>query len=231
MAISTSAKQFISSPVSQKVVNDIYTGRIVFSTATTRSMLADNYKPRAITLYDVREAPFFDHYRLRVPKYGAILEFLNFACLLTTFVLALSSVSPSCSIYCLLTFVAPDPEKMTFWEVVFIVFAAAFTLEEYTASTEHGWIIYIANARSFVSFLRPANFLQMWNVFDTSFVVVFLCYIGLRIKGLAYGDLQASDMAFNVLACGACILFPRLAFFAVSNNVVVLYVCVSSIAE
>lgn len=29
---------------------------------------------------------------------------------------------------------------------------------------------------------------QMWNVFDTSFVVVFLAYLGFRIKGLAYGD-------------------------------------------
>lgn len=36
------------------------------------------------------------------------------------------------------------------------------------------------------------------------------------------GHTEYSDMAFDVLACGACILFPRLAFFAVSNNVVVL---------
>ncbi|KAJ7127115.1 receptor-activated Ca2+-permeable cation channel [Mycena epipterygia] len=192
MAISTQAKQFISSPVSQKVVNDIYTGRIVFSTATNRSMLADNYKPKAITIYDYRDAPFLDHYRLRVPKYGAILEFLNFAFLLITFTLCLSN---------------QDPEKFTFWEGVFVVFAAAFTLEEYTAAQEHGWIIYIAN---------------MWNVFDTSFVFVFLCYMGMRVKGLAHGDLASSDMAFDVLACGACILFPRLAFFAVSNNVIVL---------
>ncbi|KAJ6494659.1 receptor-activated Ca2+-permeable cation channel [Mycena vitilis] len=192
MAISTQAKHFISSPVSQTVINDIYNGRIVFSTATTRSMLADNYKPRAISIYDCRDAPILDHYRLRVPRYGAILEFLNFACLLVTFVLCLSN---------------QDPAKLTLWEVVFIVFATAFTLEEYTASTEHGWIIYIAN---------------MWNVFDTSFVLVFLCYVGLRIKGFSHGDLAASDMSFDVLACGACILFPRLAFFAVSNNVVVL---------
>ncbi|KAJ7494620.1 receptor-activated Ca2+-permeable cation channel [Mycena galericulata] len=192
MAISTQAKQFISSPVSQRVVNDIYSGRIVFSTAATRSMLADNYKPRGITIYDVSQSPLLDHYRLRVPKYGAILEFLNFACLLITFVLCLSN---------------KDPERLTPWEVVFIVFAAAFVLEEYTASTEHGWIIYIAN---------------IWNAFDTSFCFVFLCYIAMRIKGLAHGDLAASTMAFEVLACGACILFPRLAFFAVSNNVVVL---------
>ena len=58
--------------------------------ASTHSVLADNYKPRAIEMYDYRKAPFLDHYRLRVPKYGAILEFLNFALLLTTFLLCIS---------------------------------------------------------------------------------------------------------------------------------------------
>ncbi|KAK7032991.1 hypothetical protein R3P38DRAFT_778928 [Favolaschia claudopus] len=194
VAISTHAKRFISSTVTQKVVNDMYSGRVVFSSATSsnRSMLADNYKPRAITIYDCRDYPLLDHYRLRVPRYGAILEFLNFACLLITFVLCLSNENRT---------------QITFWEGVFLVFAAAFMLEEYTAATEHGWIIYIAN---------------MWNVFDTSFVVVVLCYMGMRIRGLSCDDPKYSELAFDVLACGACILFPRLAFFAVSNNVVIL---------
>lgn len=63
MAISSRAKEFLSAPVSQKVVNDIYSGRVVFSTAGTRSMLADNYKPRAIEIYDSRNAPYLNHYR------------------------------------------------------------------------------------------------------------------------------------------------------------------------
>jgi hypothetical protein len=42
-------------------------------------------------------------------------------------------------------------EKITLWEILFMIFAAAFTLEEYTASTEHGWIIYIANVRLILS--------------------------------------------------------------------------------
>jgi hypothetical protein len=33
-----------------------------------------------------------------------------------------------------------DKTKMTPWEMLFILFAGAFTLEEYTASTDHGWI-------------------------------------------------------------------------------------------
>lgn len=32
-----------------------------------------------------------------------------------------------------------DKTQLTFWETVFIILASAFALEEYTASTEHGW--------------------------------------------------------------------------------------------
>lgn len=91
MAIATEAKQFISSPLVQSVVNDIYNGRVVFSMMSLNSVLADNYKPRTIDFYDVGRAPILDHYRLRVPRYCAILEFLNFVVLLVLFLLALSS--------------------------------------------------------------------------------------------------------------------------------------------
>ncbi|KAF8640326.1 hypothetical protein AX16_010221 [Volvariella volvacea WC 439] len=192
MAISTKAKEFLSSPVSQKVVNDIYSGHVVFSVAGTRSVLADNYKPRAIEIYDSRKAPLLDHYRLRVPRYGAILEFLNFVVLLLTFVLCLSN---------------RDLNSVTPWECAFIIMASAFALEEYTAASEHGWIIYIAS---------------IWNAFDFLFNIIFVLYLGLRIKGLSDGNVETSTIAFDILSCGACILFPRLAFFAISNNVVIL---------
>jgi hypothetical protein len=63
MAISTNAKAFLASPVTQKVVNDIYSGRVVFSVMANRSILADNYKHRAIEIYTPHNAPFLDHYR------------------------------------------------------------------------------------------------------------------------------------------------------------------------
>ncbi|KAH8100884.1 hypothetical protein BXZ70DRAFT_936367 [Cristinia sonorae] len=192
MAIATEAKTFISSPVVQTVVNDIYAGRVVFSMTSHRSVLADNYKPKATEFYDVRKAPFLDHYRLRVPRYGAMLEFINFGILLFLFVACLSS---------------KDLNQTNPIEIVFIVFAVAFALEEYTASREHGWRIYIAN---------------LWNVFDSVFILIFLAYLVNRCRGLYYHQPETSELAFDILACGACILFPRLAFFAVSNNVVVL---------
>ena len=63
MAITTHAKSFLASPVTQQVVNDIYSGRVVFSTMANRSILADNYKPRAIEIYNPYKAPFIDQYR------------------------------------------------------------------------------------------------------------------------------------------------------------------------
>jgi len=63
MAVSTNAKAFLACPVTQTVVNDIYSGRVVFSVAANHSILADNYKPRAIEIYNPHNAPFLDHYR------------------------------------------------------------------------------------------------------------------------------------------------------------------------
>jgi hypothetical protein len=112
MAISSSAKRFVASPIVQSVVTDIYSGRVIYSSASSanRSIVADNYKLRDIEIYDSKNAPWLNHYRcglsfwiprprvlhatfvlrLRVPRYGAILEFLNFALLLVVFVLCLS---------------------------------------------------------------------------------------------------------------------------------------------
>ena len=44
-----------------------------------------------ITIYDHRTTPFLDHYRLRVPRYGAVLEFFNVGVLLFTFCLCILS--------------------------------------------------------------------------------------------------------------------------------------------
>ncbi|KAH9068507.1 hypothetical protein EDB83DRAFT_2506124 [Lactarius deliciosus] len=188
VAISSSAKRFVASPIVQSVVNDIYSGRVIYSSSANRSIVADNYKLRAIEIYNGRNATWLNHYRLRVPRYGAILEFLNFTCLLVTFILCLFCSSLAFSPY-------KDLNTPNAFEVLFIVFAAAFALEEYTAS--------------------------MWNIFDSTFIVVTTLYLVLRVKGLSSGDNSTSELGFDILACGACIIFPRLAFFMVSNNVVI----------
>jgi hypothetical protein len=96
----------------------------------------------------------------------------------------------------------------------------------------------------------------MWNVFDATFIVICLSYIGLRIRGLASGDRKQQSGLFHLLFkiyylqperrnwlsiywpvvlvyyfrgnvfffvhSSRRLIFYRLAFFAVSHNMVVL---------
>ncbi|KAF8688934.1 Receptor-activated Ca2 -permeable cation channel, partial [Rhizoctonia solani] len=193
IAISSEAKRFIASPLVQTCITDIYNGRVVFSAPATRgSILADNYKQRHVQVYDVHNTPWLDHYRLRVPRYRGIMEFVDFAILLFLFVLCLHNKSFS---------------TMNWSEIVFIIFAFGFLLDELTAALEHGWDIYIQN---------------MWNGFDLAFATIFIVYLGCRCRGLVKDDFWWNDLAYDILACGACILFPRLAFFAIKNNLIIL---------
>ena len=89
----------------------------------------------------------FGYHRLRVPKYNAILDFLNFTILLVVFVLCMSS--ERCSILgssfpmghtdeSVALYTDADLAHVTIYEICFIVIAISFTLAEYTASREHG---------------------------------------------------------------------------------------------
>jgi hypothetical protein len=160
MAISSSAKRFVASPIVQSVVNDIYSGRVVYSSSAHRSIVADNYKPRAIEIYDSRNASWLNHYRsdpshdilaLRFNRdfhfkvtcaalwcNSRVLEF----CLLVTYVhtmpFAYASHSPTFNLSTD-SVADKDLDALHHFEVLFIIFAVAFALEEYTASIEHGW--------------------------------------------------------------------------------------------
>jgi hypothetical protein len=57
-----------------------------------------------------------------------------------------------------------------------------------------------------------------------TFIVVFVAFLFFRVLGLMSHSTETSNLAFDILACGACILFPRLAFFAIKDNVVILAV-------
>ena len=158
MAISTQAKAFLASPVTQQVVNDIYSGRVVYSVATYRSILADNYKPRAIEIYDPLSAPFLNHYRSEVFQISLLLllpKLLQASCSQVSRLLwicqlysaarhlssvYLKSVSAFSQNLESLSFVDRDKTQITTWELVFIIFGSAFALGEYTSSSEHGWI-------------------------------------------------------------------------------------------
>ncbi|KAK4686667.1 hypothetical protein P7C73_g3457, partial [Tremellales sp. Uapishka_1] len=227
LAIVSESKHFLSLPLIQHLITQIYTGHLVYSPQSTRSLIADSYisertkqrrransparDPSALSeeelaevyVYNPYEAGWLDHYRLRVPRWRKYLEFISFAILLGLFVATLAS---------------RDFRKVTPIEVVFIVFTLGFTLDEFAASKEHGWTG-MERLRYVLCDCYPP--LTGCNA-DLEQIFIFLLYLVIRVFALATRSVNTSDLAFDILAIGACILFPRLVFFVIKDNVVVL---------
>lgn len=78
LAVVSEAKNFLATPIVQRIVDMIYNGQVEYLPKSRHSLIADSYKLRGAQMYDVRNRPFLDHYRLRVPRIRAVLETLNF---------------------------------------------------------------------------------------------------------------------------------------------------------
>lgn len=55
-----------------------------------------------------------------------------------------------------------------------------------------------------------------------SFIFIFFGYLGIRIRALTHADSELSDLAFDLLACGAAVLFPRLAFTVIQGSLLLI---------
>lgn len=230
MSIVSSAKRFLATPLAQKVINLIHSGQIVYTSQSSRSIINDSYtsarraaasatgfmsrtlgsnelglvassaarlsegKDVGVYVYDPRAAGWLDQGRLRIPKYRSIIEFINFSVLTALFVLAISQKNYS---------------RINGFELAFIIYALGFGLDEFATTNEHGWTIYIANA---------------WNAFDITFISLFAAYFITRIVGLLTHKPDWAVFAFNLLSTGACILLPRLCFFLIKDNVIIISV-------
>ncbi|WVQ98885.1 hypothetical protein IAU59_006016 [Kwoniella sp. CBS 9459] len=252
LAIVSTSKHFLSLPLIQHLINLIYTGQLIYCPISARSLITDSYVSEAtkrrrrpsysqaqaqsqsqgngivsssgfssfhgqpvdgtshghehgtiygkegeeelaeVYVYDPYEAGWLDHQRLKVPKWRKTMEFGSFIILIALFVATLA---------------AKDLYKFAVIEIIYIIFSFGFILEEFATSKEHGWAVYAANA---------------WNAFDMTYIAIFLLYFVLRIFALGSHSPQTSDLAFDILAVAACIIFPRLVFFVVRENVVIL---------
>lgn len=68
LAILSKARHFIKAQATQRVIQAIWDGKIVYSSSSFLDILPDRYKHQEIRIYDLRSAPLLDHYRLRVRK-------------------------------------------------------------------------------------------------------------------------------------------------------------------
>ncbi|KAK7012208.1 hypothetical protein R3P38DRAFT_3019877 [Favolaschia claudopus] len=192
MAIMGTAKRFIKSSSCQRVIDGIYSGRYVYQAESSHSILSDTYKRTPIHMYDPHKAPLLDHYRLKVPAIRSVLEYSNFLILFVLFIIAMET---------------NELQRINFWEGFFMIYALGFTLEKIAAMQEHGIKVY---------------FNGTWNGFDMVFVGTYGVYAFLRMYGVYHDRPWARAMGVDSMAAIACLMFPRLAFVTLKNNLMVL---------
>jgi len=228
VAIRASAKRFLAHPLVVQQLEAIWAGTIVFHSAAdnlhrsqtqrnalreipipnemtrltvpqtqnasygtnTQSQMSPDKPPRGqqvlsrrtVTLYDPRDASLFKLSRLRVPRYRQFFSTCSLAILLVLFVAVLAQRSTN----------------ITTLEVVFWFWSAGFMLDEVVGFNEQGFSLYI---------------MSFWNTFDLGILLLLIIYYAMRLYGIFlvdYGRREWNDMAYDVLAANAVLLFPRL---------------------
>jgi hypothetical protein len=150
------------------------------------------YKRKQVHFYDPHKAPLLDHYRLKVPAVRSVLEYVNFLLLFILFIIVIEY---------------NEVDRINAPEWLFMIFALGFTLEKAAAMQEHGIQVY---------------FNGTWNGFDLAFVTTFCIYASLRLYGVYHHSNWARRQGIDWLAIIAVLMFPRLAFVTLRNNLMVL---------
>lgn len=193
IAIISEGKSFLASTACQKVVDAIYKGRVVYTPTSFFDIIPDHYKRKSVSLYDPKNAPLLNQYRLVVPRTRSVIEVLQFAFLLFLYILVMSK---------------RDATTLPARELVFIIYALGWGLEQLASILEHGWHVYTEN---------------LWAFLDVTFIFIYGVYLVIRLHGFTTGNLDTAQQALNILAVGAPVLIPRLAFNFMSENM--LFVC------
>ncbi|KAF8845109.1 hypothetical protein BDN67DRAFT_1007476 [Paxillus ammoniavirescens] len=208
MAIISKARRFIKTLACQKVIDGIW-----MHAESSHSILCDRYKRTPIHFYDPHKAPLLDHYRLKVPAIRAVLEYINFLILFVFFVVAIEM---------------NERHRINTPEKIFMFYALGFTLEKLAAMQEHGIKVYFKGtwngfdlAFGWSTFPFQRSGLAMSN-FTRLTVTAYFIYASFRIYGIFYHQRWARDLGIDFLAVIACLLFPRLAFVTLKNNLMVL---------
>ncbi|KAI1383273.1 nonselective cation channel [Hypoxylon trugodes] len=201
VAILSSSKHFLSSTHCQKIVHAIYIGRVIYTPSTfvtphSLDMIPDRYKQKPISLYEPHKAPLLNQYRLIVPRTRNFLEILQFIILLVIY---------------LLFMLERNPDYLSNFEIAFAVYAFGWVLDQFATILAHGWKVYTQN---------------LWSFLDVMFAIVYWAYLVLRLYGWKTGRPEPAQQALDVLAMGAPVLVPRLAFSLLSDNLV--FLCLRS---
>ena len=194
VAIVSEAKNFLSASACQKIVENVYRGRIIYTPTSFIDILPDHYKNRGISLYDPRRAPYLNQYRLIVPRTRNIIEAVQFIILLLLYMIMMANRE---------RIVGTSHLRYTIYEFIFDMYAIGWVLDELASICEHGWTVHTEN---------------LWSFLDLSFVAIFCTYFGVRMHGFAIQDASYAKLAWDIIAMAAPILMPRLAFCLMPEN-------------
>ena len=102
----------------------IYSGHIIYTPSTFLDIIPDRYKLKPISLYDPREAPLLNQYRLIVPRTRNIMELVHFVILLFLYLLFMAE---------------RNAEEYSWLEIASSVYAFGWVLDQFATILEHGW--------------------------------------------------------------------------------------------
>jgi len=190
VAILSESKLFLSHSACQKVVDAIYTGRVVYSPTAFFDIIPDHYKHKPISIYDPRRAPILNQYRLAVPRVRNLIEVWQFIILLGLYFWVMTT---------------KDASRFTTEELLFCIYTFGWELDQLASILEHGWQVYSQN---------------LWSFLDVVYCSIFTLYFVLRMHGNSMKNDQVGQAALDILAMSAPVLIPRLAFNVFSHNLV-----------
>ncbi|KAI0483019.1 nonselective cation channel [Xylariaceae sp. FL0804] len=169
-----------------------YVGQVIYTPSTFLDMIPDRYKQKPISLYQPHKEPLLNQYRLIVPRTRNALEIVQFVVLLVLYLLFMYE---------------RDPSYLSGFEIAFALYAFGWVLDQFATILEHGWSVYTQN---------------LWSFLDVLFALVYWIYVILRFHGWRTNSSLYGQQALDVLAMGAPVLVPRLAFNLLSGNLVFL---------
>ncbi|KAI0516741.1 hypothetical protein F5B22DRAFT_646479 [Xylaria bambusicola] len=213
VAIRASAKHFVSHPLVVQQLEAIWNGAITFYSshdnlhrtpassnqnrgdpdARTPLLGHQSFKEqtaqlpmhaiplrRTVALYDPRNASPLKLSRLRVPRYRYFLSTCSLFVMICLFLSVLVHRSSA----------------ITSLELVFWFWSAGFMLDEVVGFNEQGFSLYI---------------MSYWNIVDLGILLFLIIYYGMRLCGVfLVGSIRWNEMAYEVLAVNAILLFPRI---------------------
>ncbi|KAH7137955.1 hypothetical protein B0J11DRAFT_449702 [Dendryphion nanum] len=191
VAIISESKLFLASSACQKVIDAVYRGRIVYTPTSFLDIIPDHYKHKPISLYDPRKAHILNQYRLVVPRNRNVIEVLHFMILLGLYC------------FCMMSRDLTMHTNFTTPEILFAVYASGWVLDECASVLEHGWVVHTQ---------------ELWAFLDLTFVFIFFVYSTMRMHGFTTSNPELGRQALDVLSIAAPILFPRLAFNLMPEN-------------